>query len=203
MFSKYLFLLAVTIASVPAAPDTPTGLGTEADVQVDRLPQAIPSEQGAADGFIWDTFSKRPEIRLFLHYTTQDWRKKYDLFAQSLIAKAEKQGFEANSLKQCLAKLLNERVSQGARQEIGYLPIGAYRTTQDGKQVWVIFCLWEYADDPSKAKNDFLAPMEDHAKTTHTPPISHRPATWPTVGHIRMFTYDLSSTELIGFVTCG
>jgi hypothetical protein len=99
---------------------------------------------------------------------------------------------------------LKEPIAQNyAREEIGYLPIGAYRSTRGKQQVWVIFCLWEFATDPAKQVKDFAPPLLDsEAPAALSAPASPIPMGWPTVGHIRMFTYDITDATLIGFVTC-
>jgi hypothetical protein len=195
-----LFVLA-TIGILSAQPDQPAREGTEKDVQIGRLSKAISKAQEEADQFIWDTFSKRPETSLFLRYSTKDWRENYDRFSVALVDKAKEQGFEWESLRSCLAKLLKEPIAQGGREEVAYLPIGAYRTTRDQQQVWVVFCLWEVAMDPSKQVQDFAPPLQDPTPKSKTP-VPPMPMDWPTVGHIRMFTYDLSDAKLLGFVTC-
>lgn len=196
-----LLLLGI-MGILSAQPDQPEREGTEKDVQVGRLPKPIPKVQEEADRHIWDTFSQRPETRLFLHYSTRDWRKNFDCFSAALVDKAKAQRFEWESLRSCLAKLTKEPIAQGDRQEVAYLPIGAYRTTRDQRQVWVVFCLWEYAIDPTTQVHDLAPPRQDATHQSKTP-APRVPREWLTVGHIRMFTYDLSDATLIGFVSCG
>jgi hypothetical protein len=201
MKNRAALLVLATIGVLSAQPDQPAREGTEKDVQVGRLSKTIPKAQEEADRFIWDTFSKRPETGLFLRYSTKDWRKNYDRFSVALVDKAKQQAFEWESLRSCLARLSKEPIAQGSREEVAYLPIGAYRTARDQRQVWVIFCLWEDAIDPSKQVQDFAPPLRDPTPKSRTP-APPMPLNWPTVGHIRMFTYDLSDATLIGFVTC-
>lgn len=175
--------------------------GTEAEVVVIRLSESIPESPQEAETFVWDHFSKRPEIDLFQHYSTNGWRPNYDLFAQALVSKAKKAGFEHEALEAELKKLLTEPVNPDG-DEVAYLPIGAYRTRQGAQEAWIILCLWEVVIDPSKTA-DYFAPslaVKPAKPAKQVQPAPKR--AWLTVGHIRMFTYDIATGTLIGYVTC-
>ncbi len=181
-------------------------VSTEKDVIVGRLAKAIPVPDQEAWDFIWNEFSTRPETHSFQHYTGKDWQKNYAIFAAALVARAKQEGYEAEALRKCLDKLIDEPIAKDpmGKPNIGYLPIEAYRTTRGKQEVWVIFCLWEYATDPSQTEN-IGPPMTDtdeKSATGKAAPPPEKPG-WLELAHIRMFTYDLKSAELIGFVTCG
>lgn len=194
-----LLVFLAVIGLGAAETDRSKRKGTENDVQVGRLSGTIPEGSKAADAFVWDAFSKRPETELFNHYSTRGWRRNYESFSAALVEKAKVQHYEWESLRSCLTKLPKEPVAQSEPEEVAYLPIGAYRTTQGKREVWIVFCLWEYDTDPAKLE---APPVVAIPGAPLAPIAPSRPLEWPTVGHIRMFTYDLAGTALIGFVTC-
>lgn len=96
------------------------------------------------------------------------------------------------------------RRSDAAKSVIGaegYLPIEAHRGKRGDKEVWVIFCLWEYATDPKDLAPAIPDPVKDKAAKPAPTATLVKPG-WLELAHIRMFTYDLKTGELIGFVTC-
>jgi hypothetical protein len=190
-----LSMLFVAVAAANGRAEATRKDGDERDVIVGRLPQPIPEVQKEAEKYIWDFFAKRPE-KSFRQYSTKDWRRNFDSFSRALVAKAKELRFEAESLEDCLRRLPNEPWLKDDKNETAYLPIEAYRTTQGKHQVWVIFCLWEYAFDPDTPE---AAPP-----TLIGDPTPPRPAKreWLHVGHICIFTYDILTKEVVGFVRC-
>ena len=199
-FLALLFGLVAPLAIASEKADQKRG--DEKDVIVARLPLSIPDKEPETEEFIWDLFSARPETELFIHYSTQEWRKNFDIFSASLISKARKGGFEFKSLEICLRKFLKRPMAHD-QVETGYLPIGAYRTTQGTKEVWILFCLWEYANDPAKLVPPPTLELLGETQIQTKPEVQPFKAQWPTVGHICMLTFDIKSIEFIGYVSCN
>ena len=197
-----LALLITALAATGFAEAKPEGkIGTEKDVIVGRLAKPTPEEDQAAWDFVWNEFSTRPETRWFERYPGENWRRNYEVFATALVTRAKEEKYEAEALKKCLKKLPAESIAKA--EKIGYLPIRAYQTTRGAHEVWVIFCLWEDVSAPLKVVTETVPPLQADGKPAPGQvPQQTEKLEWLPFGHIRMFTYDLKSTELIGFVTC-
>jgi hypothetical protein len=109
----------------------------------------------------------------FDSYTTEKWRQTFAVFAAVLVKKAYDQKLDSVSLGKALDLILND-----TKEEIVYLPIGAYQTTLNGKLVWIVAVKWEYAS------------MSQVLNTVN-------------LLHIRGFVFDQKSLKQVGFVTCG
>jgi len=106
--------------------------------------------------------------------TTRDWKVNYELFSRALIDKANRTGFESESL----AKVLGCILADAAGQPIAYLPVAAYETALNGEPVWVVAVHWE----------EYFG---------HTAPIPAMP-----LGHIRSFAFTQKNSKQVGFMTC-
>jgi hypothetical protein len=64
-------------------------------------------------------------------------------------------------------------VLKDSKDEIAYLPVGAYQTTLDAKPVWIIVVKWEYPSFEGSG-----------------------------LEHIRIFAFDQKTLERVGYMTC-
>jgi hypothetical protein len=141
-------------------------------VVVKALHRPLPSAEDKKHEFLWNNFANQPDERKFSAYTTEKWQKTFEVFAAALVKKAQSQKLDSASLRKALDLILKNR-----KEDIAYLPVGAYHTTLDGKPVWIVTVKWEY---PS------FAPKGESAN----------------LGHIRIFVFDQKTLKQVGFVTC-
>lgn len=106
--------------------------------------------------------------------TTQGWKGNYEVFSRLLIDKANRAGFDSDSL----AKVLSCILADAEGQPIAYLPVAAYETTLNGEPVWVVAVHWEQCFGP-----------ED--------PSPVRP-----LGRIRSYAFTQNDSRQVGFMTC-
>ncbi|MFT3781049.1 MAG: hypothetical protein QM790_03470 [Nibricoccus sp.] len=173
--------------------------GIAGDVIVEKFPTPVPNDISQANEIIWNFISKRPEQQWFIHYSTKDWRTNYDAFSVELVAKAKPSAMDYVRLATLLKKLpADPFIQQDRVSERACLPIGAYPLEIEGKKLWLIFCLWEYADDPSKTKY-VDAPMVPGSATVKGP--ERKKVDWETVGHVLALVY-YDDGEVFTFVTC-
>jgi hypothetical protein len=132
------------------------------------LRAALPHDPDKRSGFLWDHFANKPEADKFSSYGTDKWKDNFAAFAEALVTKANAQKLDAASLRKVLDQVLKD-----SRDEIAYLPVGAYQTTLDRKPVWIIAVKWEY---PSMGEGGLV--------------------------HIRIFAFDQKTLERVGYSTC-
>ena len=137
------------------------------------LHKPLPSEEGKQHNFLWDSFANKPDEQKFNSYTTEKWKQTFQVFAAALVKKAADQKLDSMSLRKALDLVLKD-----SKDEIAYLPVGAYQTTLDAKQVWIVIVKWEY---PSMAEKGESVPL----------------------GHIRAFVFDQKTLKQVGFMTCS
>jgi hypothetical protein len=135
---------------------------------VKLLRAALPHDPDKRAGFLWDHFANKPEADKFSSYGTDKWKDNFAAFAEALATKAKAQKLDAASLRKALDQVLKD-----SRDEIAYLPVGAYQTNLDRKPVWIIAVKWEY---PSMGEEGMV--------------------------HIRMFAFDQKTLERVGYSTC-
>ena len=129
----------------------------------------MPHEADKRAEFLWKHFANKPEADKFSSYGTDKWNDNFAAFAKALVTKAEAQKLDSASLRKVLALVLKD-----SKDEIAYLPVGAYQTTLDAKPVWIITVKWEY---PSMGEGAGLV-------------------------HIRMYAFDQKTLERVGYKTC-
>lgn len=139
-------------------------------VIVKVLDKPLPAGEKERHFFLWGNFANKPDEQKFNVYTTKRWKENFGRFAKALIRKADEQKLDSSSL----GKLL-DLVLKNSKDEIAYLPVGAYQTTLEGKLVWIITVKWEYPGMGAKS----------------------------ALGHICMFAFDQETLKQVGFVTCG
>lgn len=140
--------------------------GPEA-VVVRSIRESLPGAERERPQFLWDRFVNKAEEEPFGSLASKDWSVLYAGFAESLAAKAAKQGLEAEPLRHALAT-----VRSHAGESLAYVPVGAYRTSLNGKAVWIVVVKWA------------------------------EPSADPNVGHTRVFAVDQQTGQQVGFVTC-
>jgi hypothetical protein len=141
-------------------------------VVVKVLQTPLPAEEGKKHEFLWDNFANQPDEEKFKAYTTEKWKETFKVFAAALVKKADAQKLDSASLRKALDLVLKH-----SKDEIAYLPVGAYQTTLDGGLVWIVTVKWEY---PS---------MAEKGQTVN-------------LGHIRAFVFDQKTLKQAGFITC-
>ncbi|WP_221033323.1 hypothetical protein [Actomonas aquatica] len=175
------------------------------EVVVAKLPSPIPDSDRyvgpsftEADKFVWDFFTKRPEISRFNGHSTKDWESRVPGFRDALLTKAKAEDLEFEALNKCLDLLVESEVwTDYSDQKIAYLPISAYRGKKGDTDVWVLLCLWEYADPITEEYRGV-----DPETFEDLEPRKVDPPEWLPIAHVRMFTYEVESLKLIGYVTC-
>lgn len=163
-----LFLLACIASVSHAADEKPTSDAVVLKV----LDTPLPSAEDEKAQFLWDKFANKPDEQKFNSYTTEKWKNAFLEFAAALVRKAESQKLDSVSLRKVLDTILKE-----SKDQIAYLPVGAYQTKLDGSLVWIVTVKWEYAPKGENAKNHGL-------------------------GHIQMHVFDQKSLKQVGFNTC-
>jgi hypothetical protein len=106
--------------------------------------------------------------------TTRGWMGNYEVFSRALIDKANRAGFDSESL----AKVLKSILADAEGQPIAYIPVAAYETTFNGEPVWVVAVHWE----------EYFGPKV---------PIPAMP-----LGHIRSYAFTQKDPKKVGFMTC-
>jgi len=146
----------------------------ESCVVVSRLDVEIPSDKDQAGEFLWNTFSEKPELKKFEQEPGDHWVTRFHRHTWFLQMKARCKLLDANSLKNCLDGVFND-TQKKSNAGLAYLPVGAYAAKQGGKNVWIVVVKWEWVGEIDD-KEPF--------------------------GHIRMFAFNASNGELMGYATC-
>lgn len=160
-----VFSMACWCASAQPTVEKP---GPEAAI-VTVLREVLPHEGDKRHDFLWDHFANKPDEVQFGLYTGAKWKENFASFAANLVAKAKAQKLDSESLRKAL-----DRVLKHAKEEMAYLPVGAYQTTLDGQLIWIVTVKWES-----------LQMGED-----------------PYLVHIRMFGFDQKTLEQVAYTTC-
>jgi hypothetical protein len=142
------------------------------DVVVKALHEPLPPAEDKKHSFLWNNFANKPDEEKFAVYGIDKWKETFEVFAAALVKKAAKEKLDAVSLRKILDLILKNR-----KDDVVYLPVGAYQTTLEGDPVWILPVKWEY---PS-----FTVPGESGR-----------------LGHIRIFVFDQKTLKQVGFVTC-
>lgn len=138
------------------------------EVTVRRLDVPLPHAEDKRESFLWDHFANKPEEEKFSIYRAENWKTNFDAFAKVLGRKADAQKLHSATLRKALDLVLAD-----AKDEMAYLPVGAYETTLDGSPVWIIAVKWETLQMPE-----------------------------PFLVHIRIFAFDQASLTRVAFCTC-
>lgn len=141
------------------------------EYKVERIAAQLPEGSDQAAKFLWEIFSKDGPNGVSAP-RMKEWRRLQTQAVTELVAKARSAGMEADALQAVLEKIDADRGS------LAIVPVGAYRTVQGQRPVWIVVCKWEI-----------------EAKA----PDSHLDA-W--LGHTRMFAYDLNTLARVAFKTC-
>ncbi|PTY01663.1 hypothetical protein DB347_25410 [Opitutaceae bacterium EW11] len=177
----FLIVAALVGVAVRVLAGTEEPFSKPADVVVARLEKRVPIKNASA--FLWNEFSQRPEMLGFRSYSTDDWAQNYDAFSTELVRKAKASGLEAESLSGVLKLVLS------TREDLAYLPVGAYRVGIGDHECWIVLIKWEipprHFSKPKITKDGFR--LETHANG---------------LGHVRMFAYDMNTMHSVAFNTC-
>ena len=161
-----IFLAMACLASLTyAADEKPAPDATVVRV----LDKPLPHAKDKRERFLWDNFANKPDEQKFGSYTTEKWKDNYAVFAKALVQKADDQKLDSASLRKALDLVLKD--SKG----LPCLPVGAYQTTLDGKQIWILTVKWEALLEGKHLE----------------------------LSHIRIFAFDQKTLKQVGFVTCG
>lgn len=144
--------------------------GPEA-VVVKILDQPLPADKSAMEEFLFGTFANKPGEGQFGSYTTAGWQTNFEAFSAAMVQKAEKQKLDAGSLEKVL-----DLIREDSKNQLAYLPVGAYQANFNDKPVWIVTVKWESAEGMGEGSN---------------------------LGHIRIFVFDQQTLNQVGFSTCG
>ena len=136
-------------------------------VVVRKLDLQLPAKEEQIHDFLWSNFANKPEEEKFEKLTTEEWKDRFHEYEKTLVGKAKWKSLDGDSLKKCLGEAFKH-----SKDELAYLPVGAYSTKQGTTPVWIIVVKWETAK------------------------------TGENLGHVRMFAFDAQSMKLIGFASC-
>lgn len=145
----------------------------ENQVVVRRFGLNFPAEKEKAWSFLWDHFANKPEEEKFSHVSGRDWENSFKLYERRLLFKARLKLLDTSSLQDCLTVVFND--AKTVNTNLVYLPVGAYSTKQNSRDVWIIVVKWECIG---------LVENGD------------------SLGHVRLFACDAKNHQLIGFSTC-
>ena len=141
-------------------------------VFVGRVEGALPADQNQRS--VWLSEHIDCIEGEFGSQTTRGWKENYEIFSRALIDKANRFGFDSESLTKVLRCILADATSQ----PLAYVPVAAYETTLSGEPVWVVAVHWE----------EYFGP--EH-------PIPAMP-----LGHIRSYAFTQKDLKQVGFITC-
>ena len=111
----------------------------------------------------------------FSRITIENWYKKSVYFKNALLKKAEEQGLNTVLFEKCLDKILHK-----PENEMALIPIKAIRNQTSKEAVWIIFCIWEYANtNQNTPESSFLS-----------------------LSHVREWIIVEETQEITGFQTC-
>jgi hypothetical protein len=179
-----VWIAAFSIQAVRAQDPVPEKpLYTQGMVVVGVFSETLPNEE-ALPQFLWDRFSKSPELIAVYDLNTLDWDQQYLEYAAELVRKAKEAKLDATNLERLLA---HEAQTLGSR---AHVPVAAYSTKIAGRPAWIILSHWEYSD---------RGKMPKVTKTKGMPKIE-----FPchNLGHIEMGAYDSETLKCLGFNTC-
>jgi hypothetical protein len=137
-----------------------------------RLEGALPADQNQRS--LWLSEHIDCMEGSFGSQTTRGWRGNYDVFSRALIDKANRSGFDSESLTKVLRCIL----AGAAGLPLAYVPVAAYETTLNGEPVWVVAVHWE----------EYFGPE-------HSIPAV-------PLGHIRSYAFTQKDLKQVGFITC-
>jgi hypothetical protein len=178
------WIASLSIQAVKAQePTQEKPLRTKDLVVVGVFSETLPNEK-ALPQFLWDRFSKSPELIALYDLNTLDWEEQYQAYAAELVRKAKEAQFDATKLERLLAE---HAPAIGSR---AHVPVAAYSTNINGRPAWIILSHWEYSD---KGK------LPKITKTQGMPKIE---APCHNLGHIEMGAYDSETFKCLGFNTC-
>jgi len=172
-------LLLVSLLSVAMATNISGAFCSEkklkpSDAIFDVFTKEFPTNEKELEGFLFYTFAPLIEDGRFRGATVEAWEERYEQFANSLIQKSESNMLDSKSLEKCLKKVLKDAKELNE----AYLPIAAYSAKKDQKPVWIIVVGWEGTD------------------VENVPPYKL------LLSHIKVFVYDVTTIELVGYTTC-
>jgi hypothetical protein len=141
-------------------------------VVVMRIEGALPADQNQRS--IWLSEHIDCMEGRFGSLTTRGWRANYEFFSRALIDKADRAGFDSESL----AKVIRCILADASGQPLAYVPVAAYETTLNGEPVWVVAIHWE----------EYFGP--------------EHPIPAIALGHIRSYAFTQKDPKQVGFITC-
>jgi hypothetical protein len=126
-------LLALAAEPAPKSVDTLEDLRPlAAQAPVAAIDFTLPEEKPAKT--LWDRFANKPEEKQFAVVTARDWKAKWKLLVEVLVAKAEQQKLNSAELRACLATLNMGCTEETAPEPMDAEPIGQMYT-KDGKLI--------------------------------------------------------------------
>jgi len=142
------------------------------EIVVRKLDAQLPVKEEEIWGFLWTQFANKPEEEKFAKLTTEGWQARFHEYEKILVKKAKRKSLDGDSLEKCLTEIFDS-----PKDELAYLPVGAYSTVQGTNPVWIVVVKWEIS-----------GPIND--------------GQYLELGHVRMFAFDARNFKQIGFCTC-
>jgi hypothetical protein len=131
-----------------------------------RIEGALPADQNQRS--IWLSEHIDCMEGRFGSLTTRGWRANYEFFSRALIDKADRAGFDSESL----AKVIRCILADASGQPLAYVPVAAYETTLNGEPVWVVAIHWEEYFGPESHSVIRLHSKGPEAGGVHNLPIA-------------------------------
>jgi hypothetical protein len=143
-----------------------------AGVVVARLDAVLPADKNQRS--LWLSEHIDSQEGKFGSQTTREWRRNYDVFSRALSEKANRLGFDSESL----SRIINCILEDAGGQPLAYLPVAAYETTLNGEPVWIVAVHWE----------EYFGPEV--------------PIPAMAMSHIRSYAFTQRDLKQVGFITC-
>ena len=205
----------------PAAPITTAAelRAAASDVPVAKIDFALPDKESAAEEALAKRFFNQPEEHRYSGMTTADWSAKWQLFTDSLIAKAKSQSFDSRSLELCLRALNRGRNRQTmlwpTRDQEFFRPgtpqeqIDAFEKKAEEKYQ---LALKEREKNPEQWQDESLAvvPVAAYLGQYSNGDCWIVVCKWEMIskqeaiplGHIMVWALDTRSAAVVGYVSC-
>lgn len=225
-------LLALTPLLALGAEPAPTRVDTLEDLRplaaqapVAAIDFTLPDEKPAKA--LWDRFANKPEEKQFAIVTARDWKAKWKLLVEVLVAKAEQQKVDGAELRSCLAVLnmgLTEETGPVPMMSVGVTEITAVIRAPDGtiqtRTSPSTFPPQEPVSAASQAEDeighgeppdtgiDATIPVGAYLARHKGGPCWIVVCKWEsaspelTLGHIRIWAVDCATHKIIGFTGC-
>jgi len=128
----------------------------------------LPEDQSKRDAFLSGLWMDENKS-VWRGAKLRNWRSQFKTMKQTMLDRAQEQHLDVVSLRNALDEIFKEAGTRKA-----YLPISALQAEYQGKSVWVVHVVWEFAGLKKRVGFD----------------------------HVRSYAFDQATGRKIAFITC-